>query len=372
MVREHGIAGHLEMDHWRQLLERPKLADAAAITVQDSLHLEVATALAEKGYDLLLEKPMATHPEDCQTIADAVKRHGVRCAVAHVLRYTPYTQKLKALLESKVIGEIVSIQHLEPLGYWHQAHSYVRGHWAKEAESSFMLLAKCCHDIDWLTYLVEVPCRRVSSFGGLAHFHRDAMPDRAAGRCLDCEMESSCPYSAKKIYLDALAAGNKGWPVSVVAEQPTQESVTEALWTGPYGRCVYACDNDVVDHQVVNMQFANGVTASLTMTGFSAANRFRKTRIFGTHGEIEGDGETLAVHEFLTDETKTYDMKLLYGEATDGHGGGDAGLMDAFVTALADRQPHHILSDVNVSLASHQLVFAAEQARLQNEVVTLQ
>ncbi|RPI91360.1 MAG: gfo/Idh/MocA family oxidoreductase, partial [Chloroflexi bacterium] len=238
---------------WRELAARPRFADAVIIATQDAMHVEPAIAFAKKGYAILLEKPMAPSEAGCQQIIQAVKENKIMFGVCHVMRYTRYTQMLKQVVDSGAIGEVVSVQHLEPVGYWHQAHSFVRGSWRNEKESSFMLLAKSCHDLDWLSYIVGEHCLSVSSFGSLKHFKRSEKPAAAgnATRCLHCNYEPNCPYSAKKIYIaDRLAQGHTGWPVSVLTPQPTLETVTAALENGPYGRCVYECDNDVVDHQV--------------------------------------------------------------------------------------------------------------------------
>jgi predicted dehydrogenase len=235
-----------------------------------------------------------------------------------------------------------------------------------------MLLAKSCHDMDWIRYIVGSKCLSLSSFGSLKHFRREAKPS-AAGQakfCLDCAYEPQCPYSAKKIYLGRLARGERGWPVDVVTPEATEESLTAALRSGPYGRCVYECDNDVVDHQVVNMLFEGGRSAVFTMTAFNAGSH-RKTRIFGTRGEIYGDGESIEVYDFLSDtrrviETNTGDASLLGG-----HGGGDYGLMDRFVAAIAAGDQGLILSGAEESLETHRMTFAAERARLEHRVVDL-
>ncbi len=223
MVETHAIPAENVFIDWRELAARPRLADAVIIATQDRMHADPAVALAEKGYAMLLEKPMAPTEADCGRIVDAVKRAGILFGVCHVLRYTGYTQALKKLLDSGAIGEVISIQHLEPVGYWHQAHSFVRGNWRNSRESSSMLLAKSCHDLDWIRYAVGAPCRSLSSFGSLVHFKPSAKPAAAgaATRCLDCAFETNCPYSAKKIYLGRLANGDTGWPVSVVDPQPT-------------------------------------------------------------------------------------------------------------------------------------------------------
>jgi predicted dehydrogenase len=372
MANTYDLAPENVMTDWHDLASRPRFADAAIISTQDAMHVEPAIALAKKGYAILLEKPMAPSEAECQQIVEAAKENGNLFAVCHVMRYTDYTQALKKLIDSGAIGEVVTVQHLEPVGYWHQAHSFVRGNWRNTQESSFMLLAKSCHDLDWIRYIVGEPCLSVSSFGALKHFKQSEKPAAAgaATRCLHCTYEPDCPYSAKKIYLKSVAEGLTGWPVNVLTPEPTLESVTAALETGPYGRCVYECDNDVVDHQVVNMLFANQKTAVFTMTAFNRGSH-RKTHIFGTRGEIYGDGEKIEHYDFLTDTTQIIDTVSSDSSILGGHGGGDYGLIDRFVRAVAENDPSQILSGADESLETHRMVFAAEQARLQNIVVNL-
>ncbi|MEV4225231.1 Gfo/Idh/MocA family oxidoreductase [Nonomuraea sp. NPDC049725] len=355
---------------WRELAALPRQADAVIIATQDRDHVEPAVRFAELGYDILLEKPMAVSEDDCRAIVAAAERSEAIFAVCHVLRYTPYTRALKALLDAGRIGEIVSVQHLEPVGWWHQAHSYVRGNWRRADESTFMLLAKSCHDLDWLVHLMGRQVRRVSSFGGLKHFRPENRPAGATARCLDCPAEPGCPYSARRIYLPL--AGQDRWPLSVLTDDVSEQGVLEALRTGPYGRCVYDCDNDVVDHQVVNMEFEGGATASFTMTGFTPAAH-RQTRIFGTRGSIEGDGELLTVHDFVTGRAETVDTRATGdGTAAGGHGGGDEGLVRAFLAAVSSRDRTPILSSPGESLHSHLIAWAAERSRLDGETVTLE
>jgi predicted dehydrogenase len=375
IVVQHSVNAAYVTDDWRPLAQRPKFADAVVIATQDAQHQEPAVAFARAGYDILLEKPLAPDPESCQCIVEAVMASNVTLAVAHVMRYTAYTQRLKALLESGVIGEILSVQHVEPVGYWHHAHSFVRGNWRNEAESSFMLLAKSCHDIDWLRYVIGSPCVQVSSFGSLKHFRHDAKPADAGNalRCLDCAYEPQCPYSAKKIYLSRLNRREFGWPLHVITTDFSESGVLRALRDGPYGRCVYECDNDVVDHQVVNLEYANGVTASFTMIATSEY-RDRQTAIYGTRGELRGNGHTIAHVDFLTDTTSTIPVHAVtattgQGGSLTGHGGGDYELMRRFVAAVAQHDPSQILSGPTESLETHLTVFAAEQARREQRVV---
>lgn len=371
LAAAHGIPlAHVFTD-WKQAAALPKFADAAIICTQDAMHLEPAIAFAEKGYHILLEKPMAPHAADCVRITDAVRRHGIIFGVCHVLRYTTYTRELKRLLDAGAVGEIVSVDHVEPVGYWHQAHSFVRGNWRNEKESSFMLLAKSCHDLDWLRHIVGRPCERVSSFGRLTHFTPANRPAGAADRCLDCAVEGNCPYSAKRLYFKFLNEKKHGWPLSVVTHDFTPEALEKALSEGPYGRCVYACDNDVVDHQVVNLEFQGGATATFTMTAFSHMGCGRSTRIFGTRGEITGDSAVITVHDFLTNTKREIDTRKLDASVLGGHGGGDGNIMESFVSAIASNDPSKILSGPAETLESHLMVFAAEKARREGRIVEI-
>jgi predicted dehydrogenase len=366
----HGIAAGAIFSGWRELADRRRMADAVLITTQDVLHAEPAIAFAELGYHVLLEKPMATTEADCRRIVEAVERAGVLFAVCHVMRYSPYTALVKQVVDAGRLGQVVSVQHLEPVGFLHHAHSYVRGPWRSERSSTFMLLAKSCHDLDWLQYVIGRSIRRVASFGGLTHFRPEHRPAGAADRCLDCAVEPTCPYSAVRFYSRCLERG-AGWPLDAVVDRYTEADLHAALRHGPYGRCVYAGDNDVVDHQVVAMEFDGGPTGAFVMTAFNAGGH-RQTRLFGTHGELEGDGETVRVHDFLTGGTETLSVRPP-GDATagGGHGGGDWGLMDAFVRAVERQDRFHILSGPRSSLEAHLVAFAAERARREGTVATV-
>jgi predicted dehydrogenase len=365
-AREFGLPADRVFDSWAELHGRERLADAAIVATQDRDHEEPAVLLAGQGYHLMLEKPMAPMAGPAARIAEAVQRAGILFAVCHVLRYTAYTDVVKGVLDSGRIGRVVSIQHLEPVGWWHHAHSFVRGPWRDTASSSPMLLAKSCHDIDWLLYLAGQPARRVSSFGGLSHFRPAEKPAGAADVCLECPVEPDCPYSAKRLYFARLADDPDGWPLSVVTPVATEEALVAALRSGPYGRCVYNGDNDVVDHQVVTMELADGATVSFTMTAFTPYEQ-RKTRIFGTHGYLEGDGARLRVVDFRTGAEELVEV----AESTSAdHSGGDRALVDAFLAAVATGDAGLIRSDAATSLAGHRVVWAAEQARLTGTVVS--
>lgn len=364
---EHEAAAYLD---WRELLDAKPDVDAVVIATLDSLHVAPALEAASRGLHILLEKPIAPSAAECAQVVEAVRAAGVMFAVCHVLRYAPYTRLVRSLVDAGAIGEIVSIQHHEPVGYWHQAHSFVRGNWRREDLASFMLLAKSCHDIDWLQHIVGRPIARVSSFGGLRHFVEANRPPGAADRCVDCSVEAACPYSAVRLYGGMLAEGRHHWPLDVVLSDFTPAALDVALRSGPYGRCVYACDNDVVDHQVVAMEFDGGVTASFTMNAFNTGGH-RRTRVFGTRGELVCEGDRIVVHDFLSATSREYDALAAGASAADGHGGGDFALMDAFVTAVATGDPSTILSGPDATLNSHLATFAAEHARRTGTVVSV-
>ena len=367
----YNIPEEMRFSGYEEFITRPRMCDAVIISTQDHMHEIPAIACAELGYHILLEKPMAPTADACRRIVSAVKKAGVMLAVCHVLRYTSYTAAIQKLIRDGEIGEIVSIQHLEPVGYWHQAHSFVRGNWRNEAESSFMLLAKCCHDVDWLRGVMGKKCKQIHSFGSIRHFRASEKPAGAADRCVNCPetIESFCPYSAKKIYFrDRLCKGHDKWPVDVLTPVVNKDTLDEALKNGPYGRCVYACDNDVVDNQVVNMSFEDGSTAQMLMTAFNF-NSGRITSIFGTLGELKTDGRYVTVRRFLDDSERVIDTDADNdGGILTGHGGGDYGLMKNFVSAVANNDQSLILTGIDETLESHLMVFAAEESRRKGTV----
>lgn len=372
-TEEFGLPAGRAVADWTELAADPDLAvDAVVVATPDRLHTAPAVAFLQRGLPLLLEKPMAPTQSEAELITETAERTGAIVCVAHVLRYSAYTEEIIGLVRGGAVGDVASIEHLEPVGWWHQAHSFVRGNWGREDESNPMLMAKCCHDVDWLSYVVGRPAERVSSFGSLLHFRPENQPTGAADRCLDCPIEADCAYSAVRIYLDQLHdASSRRWPLSVLTQDLTEEGVTRALRDGPYGRCVYTCGNDVVDHQVVSIEYAGGVTASLTMTAFTPMG-FRKTRIFGTRGMIEGDGYTITVTDFVTREVQTTQI-LAYddAEAGEGHLGADGALTRRFLAAVAARDPGLILTSPRESLRTHAIVWAAERARRDGTVETL-
>ena len=351
-------------DSAESLLAREKLADVLIIATQDRQHRDHAVKALELGYDLLLEKPVAVTASDCIEIREAAHRAGRTVTVCHVLQYTAFFRKIREIIRSGVIGEPVTVNATENVGYWHQAHSFVRGNWRNDKIESPMILQKCCHDFNILCWLLDKECISVSSVGSLKYFKESNAPEGSAERCLDCRYVKTCPYSAPNVYLDhkeiGLRSGNNGWPCDILAENPTEELLLEAMRKGPYGRCVLRFDNNVVDHQIVNMQMQDDITVSLTMTGFTAYN-YRELKVMGTLGEIVADQRlNLVTVTPFGGESTVYDITKLTDDLS-GHGGGDNHMMTEMFDALDAKTCAG--STVDDAIASHLIAFAAEESR---------
>jgi predicted dehydrogenase len=366
-VQNYGIPLKNVFRDWESALEQPKFADAVVVSTQDRMHFGPVMKALAKGYHVLVEKPMSVIESECKRMTLEAEKRGKILAVCHVLRYTPFYREMKRLVSSGVIGDVVTVEHIEPVKYWHHAHSYVRGNWRRADQSSPMILAKSCHDLDIINWLVGKRCRRLSSFGSLKHFTRDNSPRGSSSRCTDCGVEKTCPYSAVKIYMNPEW---QGWPVNIITTDLSPKGRMKALQEGPYGRCVYRCDNDVVDHQVVSLEYDGGITASFTMTAFATIGD-RRTRVMGTRGELIGDSRYIEHLDFLTDKKNVIDTVIGGGDAGTGHGGGDVGLMRDFCRAVAQNDPALLASSARDSLASHLMAFAAERSRKKRKVLTL-
>lgn len=351
-----------------EMLEQPRLADVMIIATQDRQHVRQAVRAMERGYDILLEKPVSPELDECREIVRRAEELKRKVVVCHVLRYTPFYQTVKSLLDAGRIGEVVSVMAVENVGYWHQAHSFVRGSWRDSDTTSPMILQKCCHDMDMLLWLTGKTCESVSSYGDTYLFKKEKAPAGAAHRCTGgCRVKEACPFDAEKIYLTdketGVLEGNCGWPANVLTMHPDGESVRRALEEGPYGRCVYYCDNNVVDHQVVNMNMTDGSTVSFTMCGFTA-DCSRYAKLMGTKGQIIADmgANTIEVTPFGKD-AELIDVSRM-AEDFSGHGGGDRGLVSAFLDLVTGEQSEDdTISSVERSLESHYIALAAEESR---------
>lgn len=362
LANQHRIPDDRQYLSWESLLSEPRMAEAAIITTMDPLHFHAARKAIEADYHILLEKPMSPVPYQCLELADRAEQKERILTVCHSLRYTPFFQEIKGLLTDAIIGRLINIQLTENVGYWHQAHSFVRGNWRNVAESSPMLLSKSCHDIDILHWLVGTDCARVSSFGSLSFFREENAPPGAPARCTDgCPVEDTCAYSALKIYLKA------GGAFAAERHGGDGAAAYQALQKSPYSRCVFRCDNDVVDHQVVNLEFVDGATASFTMCAFSY-DVTRTIKLFGTDGEIRGHMEKgeVEITLFRTGERQTRHVL-----AQGGHDGGDEALAHRFVQQVRSEQMDGLTSG-RASAASHLITFAAENSRLSGQVVDIE
>ncbi len=368
----HSIPDELCFESWEELLALPKMADAAIIATMDRDHLAPALAAIRKGYDLLLEKPVCPTPEECYIVEEEAKKYGTKVLVCHVLRFTPFFRTIKRIINEGRLGQIVNIQHREDVWNVHQTHSFVRGNWGNTERSSCMILQKCCHDMDILQWLIGKRCTRVHSFGSLTYFTPENAPEGAPDYCLDgCPHSAVCPYDAKKVYLDN--ASNWFRTTSSRTVDPTDADIEHALCTTQYGKCVFKCDNDVVDHQVVNLEFEGGVTVSFSMCAFNEGGRF--INIMGTKGELRGsfDDPELTLYDFLSKNTVKIPVsdKASDGTISGGHGGGDDGIMVAFYDLLTGKDDFS-LCGLDESVDNHMIAFAAEESRLTGKVIDLE
>ncbi len=409
---QHHISPEYQFETWQPLLALPRLGTAALVCTQDQMHTAPAIAAMKAGYHVLLEKPMATTLEECQQLVATSEETDRQLHICHVLRYTEHFRQLKKVMDSHVLGDIVNISHRENVAWWHMAHSFVRGNWRNTALSAPMILAKCCHDLDILVWLLEDRPEILSSVGSLIHYRPENAPQGATQRCLDgCPAASTCRYYAPFIYIDhipllrgiadtgrglagwtarqalknprllqalskiipdlKMVVNYRGWPSSAVTNDPSPENLLVALQDGPYGRCVYFCDNDVVDHQVVSMKFERGTSVTLTMHGHSHLEG-RTTRIEGSNATLlsafSHGGSWIEVNEHASDRCTRYDTTATLKS---GHGGGDFGLMAGFIRALQTGGEYVAMTSARTSLESHLMAFAAEAARLKGETVRM-
>jgi predicted dehydrogenase len=412
-AQQHHIPKEYQFESWEELLQKPALGEAALVCTQDWQHTAPAVAAMRAGYHVLLEKPMSNLSADCRTLLEVGRQSGQQLHICHVLRYTPHFNKMRELVQSGVLGQIVQVEQRENVSFWHMAHSYVRGNWRNSQESSPMILAKCCHDLDILPWVLGQNPVSLASSGTLMHFRPENAPEGAPQRCLNgCPVADTCPYYAPHIYLEMSPFWNSvsdtslgfnrwathtytenpaliralsvfapslkqipnysGWPLTVLAQDPTPQAIAEALQTGPYGRCVYHCDNDVVDQQVVLMQMEDGASVTLTMHGHSH-HEHRSTRIEGSHGrllaEFGNGGSRISIDEHRTDWHAEYITSKVESDNGAGHGGGDLSLVAAFLQSIHSGDSESALQGTREALQAHLLAFAAEESRLSGKFI---
>lgn len=370
-AKKHKIDSNNRFRTWEDVFTRPKFADAIIITTPDNLHYAPCMKALEMGYDVLLEKPIAPTEKECRDILALAKKTGRIVAVCHVLRYAPYFVKLREMIRSGVIGELISIQHFEPIQHVHMSHSFVRGNWHNSKATTPIILAKSCHDLDILRWMVDKPSRSITAFGDLKWFRQENAPEGSTARCTDgCKVEAQCPYSALNIY-------HRHREYTYVFDFPEDKSkhsdfILEQLKTTNYGRCVYRMDNDQPDHYVTSIQFEGNITANFSMEAFTSYHG-RRTRVMGSLGDIVGDMETFVHTDFLTRKSETWDVKVndVKDYEASGHGGGDWALASDWVKAVKAQDPNLLTSTIDASIESHLMGFAAEESRLNKKVVDI-
>ena len=369
--KKHSIPDSNRFDTWEDVFKRPKFADAVIISTPDQLHYGPCMAALKMGYHILLEKPISPSEKECREILDLAKQTGRVVAVCHVLRYAPYFIRLRELLQSGSIGEIISLQHLEPIEHTHMAHSYVRGNWHNSSNSTPILLAKSCHDLDIIKWLVGKESASIQAFGGLKWFRKENAPAGSTERCTDgCAVEKTCPYSALKQYH---RKRQRTYVFDLPEEKEKQgDAILEFLKTTDYGRCVYQMGNDQCDHYTTNILFKDDTTASFSMEAFTPWGG-RRTRVMGSMGFIEGDMNQFTIHDFRTDETKTVESKVtdIANYRNEGHGGGDWRLVTDWIQAVSQQNPDLLTSTIDASIESHIMCFMAEESREKKQVMEI-
>ena len=374
--KKHNVDPDKCFDTWEKAFEIPKFADVAIIATMDDLHLAPAVKAMEMGYDLLLEKPAATTAEDCAEIYKVAKKYGRKVMVCHVLRFTPFYTRLKEIIDEGILGKVISIDHREDVGNIHQSHSFVRGNWGNSVRSTPMILQKCCHDMDILQWLIGKRCTKIQSFGSLTYFRRENAPEGSPERCYEgCPVYDTCLYNSVKLYYDDKDNAWFRWASTKKAD-PTDEQVMEALKTTQYGKCVFKCDNDVVDHQTVNMEFEDGTTVVHTMNAFNQGGRY--THIFGTKGHLYADmgdenNENFKFYNFETGKTEILEANIATKGTTivSGHGGGDQGIVEALYDYINGTLSAEDVSEIGISCENHLMSFAAEESRLNGTIIDM-
>ena len=359
-MKQHNINEDHSFYTWEDVFDVPKFADAIIITTPDDLHYGPCMAALKMGYDVLLEKPISPSEQECRDILALAEETGRIVAVCHVLRYAPYFQRLREIIQSGVLGKVVSMQHFEPIEHIHMSHSFVRGNWHDSKKTNPIILAKSCHDLDIMKWLLDKHCTHIQAFGSLSWFNKNNAPEGSTARCMDgCAFESKCVYSALKIYH---RDRQRTYVFDLSDDKSKHEAeILEYLRTTNYGRCVYDMENDQPDHYTCNMLFEDDVTASFNMEAFTSYHG-RRTRIMGSLGDVVGDMSSFVHTDFFTGE------KTEWSQATDGHGGGDWRLVSDWIQAVSQQDSSLLTSTIGASIESHIMGFAAEKSRMAKSV----
>ncbi len=365
MADKFGIPAEKCFTTYAEFFKAPVKADAVFICTPEREHYGCCIAALRHGYHVLLEKPVAQSYRQCREIYEAARKAGKIVFVCHVLRYHPCFIKIKELVASGRYGKIVSITHTEDVGIDRATHSYVRGYMNNEVGNNPMILAKCCHDIDFLAWLTDADCKYISSFGSLRWFKSENAPEGSSSRCIDCSIEKKCPFSAVDLYWR-----RRQWisNFDIPDGSDIETVIKDQLENGEYGRCVYHCDNDVVDNQVVTMQMSDNSLITVCMDIFTRRDG-RRTDIKMTNGEIVSDGLKITATDFTTRDVDIFDFSDLEGKPF--HAGADLRLVDNFLKAVNGEQAEDNLTTIEESMKSHLLCFEAEHSRHTGQTINL-
>lgn len=359
----HNIEDKYCVRDWKDLLKFPKIADIAIIATLENLHKEPALAFLDLGYNILIEKPVAPTIEDSVQIIKKAIEKDKYIMPAYVLRFSDFYKKIREIIDLHLLGEIVSVIQKEHIGYWHMAHSYVRGRWRKSKDVGPIILTKSCHDLDILQWILGKKCLQIYSTGSLKHFRKENCPNQASDNCLDCKLKNSCPYSATKIYLNM---ENNGWPVNTITNDLSYEGRINALRTTNFGKCVYKLDNDVLDNQKVLMKFDDSIDVIFTLDAFTH-DKTRIIKITGSKGELFGNfaKNYIEINTFSNDKKEVIELNPKYKSS---HQGSDFNLLDEFLETLDSKKP----VDYYNFIESHFMAFASEYSRINNTIVDYQ
>jgi len=364
-ARTHNISDENRFVTWEHVLERPTFADMVVVSMPDNLHHEPCIQAMRLGYDVLVEKPMAQSEAECREILKVQQETGRVVGIAHVLRYAPYFMDMRKIVQSGKLGRIVNMQHMEPIEWRHMLHSYVRGNWHNSAETTPIILAKSCHDLDIMRWIMDEPCDKIMGFGGLSFYTRENAPEGSGERCLDCAVETTCAYSAKQMYLRDHERIYAIMPVIPYDEpEKLDKLILHSLKTTNYGRCAFKMENDQPEHLACAMEFRSGATATFNMDGFTSYSG-RRTRLMGTKGDLVGDMDTFTYTDYMTTKSFTWDISVsdVKGYEDSGHGGGDYRFLSDLLNAVYQRDESLLTSTVTASVESHVMGFRIEKSR---------
>lgn len=365
-AEQFNIPENMQFEEVEDVYKLGKIGDAVILATMDRDHYRHVLPAIDLGYNILLEKPISPNPKECMIIKERAHAANVKIVVCHVLRYTAFFSTIKSIIDSGELGKIITIQHAENIGNFHIAHSFVRGNWRNSDEASPIIMQKSCHDMDILLWLVGSDCKKISSFGNLTYFNEANAPEGSTERCYNCPVADTCRFNAKAAYLPI--KGN--WPATVLTDDQTEEGLLKAIKEGPYGRCVYRCDNNVCDNQVTNIEFENGVTATFHLSGLT--NKMHRTiKIMCENGDIYGDDseEEITVTKFSPNVNYEGEVRKVKINNEEGfHGGGDYRLTMDFLEADENSES---ISSIDRSIESHLMACAAEKSRLTGEVIEM-